>query len=621
MLATMVQAGTLPPLEERLPEDVQVVKVVDALGNYGGTLRTVDISGVDIAGLVKHGLFALAQDFEKGEHDWYKGIAETQIVPNIARDGVFSNDYKTFTLYLRRGLKWSDGEPCTADDYMFWWEDVILNQDITADVPTVYKPGGELMKVRKVDDYTIEFSFSIPYRFFDYYLIDTAVRAMPLRPKHYLSQFHIKYNKDADALAKQNNFDTWYEYFQNRGGGADSGNAFYQNPDLPTLGPWKTVSYEPNLWVAERNPYYFKVDEAGRQLPYIDQIVCDISENTEVLAAKVVAGQVDYSAVALPFSDIPTLKDAEADGGFTTYLWDTPMGAMPSILFNQTLPPEVDPYLREVFKDVRFRRAMSVAINREEANQVAYFGVSYPTQAGALPKSRFNTPEYDMAWAQYDPALANQLLDQIGLKWDSNHKWRLRQDNGQPFTIVLEDTDVGAIRGYSKIRPLLKEYWEAVGVQTVLKELEVSLWVERFFGMQTEVSMWGIDSIDDLNFQILGPWFIPGTSYGGTTWHALAWQQWVTSGGAQGEEPPPLVMQMRQDWLNMQKTTDEAEITRLGKDIFRIQADQLYVIGVVGSIKQPLAVKNTIGNFVKDGVWANNSSLAEYAWPFQWYFK
>ncbi len=621
MLAEMVAAGTLPPLEERLPEDVQVVKPVDQVGTYGGTLRTVDISGVDIAGLIKHGLFALAQDFETGEHEWYKGIAEGQIVPNIARGGEFSNDYKTFTLYLRSGLKWSDGEPCTADDYMFWWEDVVLNEEITADIPSVYKPGGEVMDVKKIDDYTIEFNFSVPYRFFKYYLIDTAVRHMPLRPKHYLQQFHIKYNKNANDLAKENGFDAWYEYFQNRGGGTGAGSEFYQNPDLPSLGPWVTVQYEPNLWVGERNPYYFKVDTDGKQLPYIDKIVCDISENTEVLAAKVVAGQVDYSAVALPFSDIPTLKDAESDGDFTTYLWDTPMGAMPSILINQTLDPAVDPFLRELFKDVRFRRALSVAINREEANQVAYFGVSYPTQAGALPGSRFTTPEYDMAWAQYDPDLANKLLDEIGLKWDGDHKWRLRPDNGEPVTIVIEDVDVGAIRGYSKIRPLLKEYWEAVGIQTVLKELEVSLWVERFFSNQVEVSMWGIDSIDDFNFQILGPWFIPGTAYGGSTWHAHAWHTWVNSGGEEGEEPPPKVKRMRELWLKMQQTTDEDEITRLGKEIFAIQADQLYVIGVVGSIKQPIAVKNNIGNFVNDGVWANNSSLIEYAWPFQWYFK
>ncbi|MAG13605.1 MAG: hypothetical protein CMN78_03300 [Spirochaetales bacterium] len=621
MLAEMVEAGTLPPLEERLPEDAQVVKPVDSVGTYGGTLNIVDMQGFnDIHGLVKHGLFALAQDFGTADHSWYDNMAAGKIVPDIAKDGVFSNGFRTFTLHLRKGMKWSDGVPVTADDYLFWWEDIVLNEEVTADVPSVYRPGGELMKVSKVDDFALEFDFAKPNRFFTYYLCVTAVQQTRIRPKHYLEQFHIKYNENAQKLATDNGFDNWYEYFQNRGGSL-AGNEYVQNPDLPTIFPWKTVEYRPELWIAERNPYYWKVDTDGNQLPYFDKIVAELSENAEVLLAKVLAGRVDYSAAALQFTEIPILKDTEKNGDFTTYLWDMPMGAMPSILINQSFPVEIDPYLRGLFKDVRFRQALSVAINRDEANKVAYFGVSYPAQAGALPGSRFSKPAFLESYAQYDTNLANELLDNIGLPWDSNRKFRLRQDNGEPLTVIIEDVDVGVIRGYSKIRPLLKEYWEAVGVRTILKELEVSLWVKRFFAGQVHISMWGIDSIDDFNFQILGPWFIPGTSYGGSTWHAHAWHQWVSSGGEQGEEPPAEVMRMRELWLQMQDTTDEAEITRLGKEIFRIQSEQLFVLGVVGSMKQPIALKNNIKNFPADGVWANNTSLMDYGWSFQWYFE
>jgi peptide/nickel transport system substrate-binding protein len=620
MLAEMVKAGTLPPLEERLPEDVQVVKPVEKVGKYGGTLRSVDINGVDIAGLVKHGLFALAQDFSAGSHDWYKGIAESKIVPNIAKDGVFSEDKKTFTLYLRKGMRWSDGEPVTADDFMFWWEDIVNNKEITPEVPTIYKPDGEPMQVKKIDDYTIEFTFGVPYKFFKFYLCDTAVRQMPLRPKHYFQQFHIKYNPDADKLAKEAGFDNWWELLDAKAGSTEPDlTAWLQNTELPTLYPYKTVEYKAGeRWVGERNPYYFKVDTEGNQLPYIDKIVCELSSNREVLTAKVVAGQVDYSAVALPFRDIPLLKENEAKGDFTTALWDTPMGAMPSILINQTY--QKDQVLREIFRDVRFRKAMSLAINREEANKVAYFGLSYPTQATVLPGSRFYEEKYANASAEYDPDAANSLLDEMGLKWDENHEYRLRSD-GETLTVVLEDCDVGAIRGYSKIRPLLEEYWKAIGVKIVLKQHEPGIWWEKLNANEIQLTMWGIDSFNDYSIQIMGPWIIPGTSYGGFTWHAVLWQQWVLSDGKEGEEPPEEVKTMRDLWLKLRASTDEEEITQLGKEIFQIQADNLFVLGVVGNIKQPAVVKNNLKNFPKEAVWSNVTSLAEYGWAFQWFFE
>lgn len=404
-LASLVEAGELPPLADRLPDDFQVVQPVESIGRYGGTLRSVDIAGVEIAGLVKHGLFALAQDFETGEHDYYGGIAEEKFVPDLARDGEFSNNFQTFTLYLRRGMRWSDGTPATADDFMFWWEDIINNEDIVADVPTVWRPGGEPMGVSKIDDYTIEFTFAEPYRFFKYYLGDLAVRQMPLRPRHYLEQFHIDYNPNATALAVEAGFDEWYELFVDMGGGVEP--QYHQLDGMPTLFPWVTVEYRPEIWVGERNPYYFRVDPEGKQLPYIDRVVVEISTNVEVQTGKAVAGQVDYSAVALSFTDIPLLRESEAAGGFTAHLWDVPMGAMPSILINQAYPEDRDPVLREIFQDVRFRRALSMAIDREEANRVAYFGVSYPTQATVLPGSRWDSPEVRNAWAEYDVAAAN----------------------------------------------------------------------------------------------------------------------------------------------------------------------------------------------------------------------
>ena len=618
VLAELVEQGQLPSVDDRLPVDLQVVTPVDSVGQYGGTLRTVDINNTEIFGIVKHGLFALAQDFEAGTHDWNEGIAEGKIVPDLAAGGEFNADFTSFTLYLREGMRWSDGVPVTADDFMFWWEDIVNNDEVVPDVPTIYRPGGEIMEVTKVDDYTIQIDFAVPHKFFQYYLCDTAVRQMPLRPRHFLEQFHIDYNENAADLASEAGFETWYEYFGVMGGDLEPD--YEQVVEMPTLFPWITTTYEPDQWVGERNPYYFRVDTEGNQLPYIDRVVAELSTNREVLTAKVVAGQVDYSAVALPFSEIPTLRSSEERGDYTTQLWDVPMGAMPSVLFNQSLSEEVDPYLRQLFKDVRFRRAMSMAINREEANDVAYFGLSEPRQATVLPGSRFGEPEYYTAYAEYDPGRANELLDEIGLEWDSNNEWRLRPDNGERLTIVLEDADVGAIRGYSRIRPLLKEYWAAVGVDVVLSTSEVGIWFEKMTNNNVQLTMWGLDNFNDYSLQILGPWIIPGTGYGGFTWHAPGWHQWVVSDGREGEEPPEEVLRMRELWERMNASTDEDEITELGKEIFAIQAEYIHVIGIVGAVRQPIVVKNGLRNF-PEGVWSNTTSLGGYAWAFQWYFE
>jgi len=610
MLRVKVAAGELPPVEKRLPEEPLVVKPVEKIGQYGGTLRVVGVNDYEVETLLNLGLYALAQDFQAGTHEYYKGVAESKIVPHFAKGGEFSKDKKTFTLYLRKGVKWSDGVPLTADDLLFWWEDIINNKELTPVIDPVLKPGGKLMEVEKVNDYTVRFHFSVPYKFFTYYLCDWALRNRLIRPRHYLKQFHIKYNPKADELAKKEGFDHWWNLFADK---CD----YRHNPDLPTYFPWKTVEYKPERWVGERNPYFWKVDTAGNQLPYIDKIICEFSTNREVLNMKVIAGQADYADIALPFTDIPLFKANEKKGGYRCLLWDTPMGAMPSIIINQTY--KKDPVLGKIFRDKRFRQALSLAINRKEANKVAYFGLSQPKQATVLPGSKFGEPEFYTAYAEYSPEKANQLLDEMGLKWDKDHKWRLRPD-GKTLTVVIEDIDVGAVRGYSKIRPLLKEYWEKVGVKTVLKTIDPGLFGTRREANQLQITLWGLDNFSDLAIQIMGPWLIPGTSYGGN-WYAPLWDQWVKSGGKSGEEPPEELKRMRQIWLEMRDSENEQEIVRLGKEIFRMQAENLYYIGVVGSVKQAIVAKNNLRNVPEEAVWANDVSLTQYGWPSQWFFE
>lgn len=608
MLRAKVAAGELPSVEERLPEDVLVVKPVDKIGQYGKTLRIVDTYWFDFWCLLSTPLFGLAQDFETGTHEYYKGVAEGKIVPALAKGGEFSEDKKTFTLYLREGLKWSDGAPLTADDLLFWWEDVIKNKELTPVIGSIYKPGGELWTVEKVDDYTVRFHFVAPYKFFKYMLTSWTIPIYPLvLPKHYLKRFHIKYNSEADELAKKEGFDNWWNLFSVK----SSRPSLLDDPECPTCSPWKIVERKPDRFVAERNPYYWKVDTAGNQLPYIDRVVCDLSADREVLNMKIIAGQVDYAAVALAFDDIPLFKANEAKGNYRLMLWDTPMGAMPSIHFNLTY--KKDPVLGDIFRDVRFRQAMSLAINREEVNQVVYFGLSYPTQATCLPESKFWEPEFAKAYAEYNPEKANQLLDEMGLKWDKDHEWRLRPD-GKTLTVVNEDCDWGAVRGFSKVRPLLKEYWEKIGVKTVLKLIDSGLYGARAGANELQLHLFGIDC-NDLMFQMNFLYFVPGQNL------APLWDLWVNSEGESGEEPPEELKRAREQALRIEVSEDEEEIVRLGKEIFRLQAENLWIIGACGTLKQPLVVGNNLGNFLEDGVWASDNFVTGYAWPDQWFLK
>lgn len=608
MLQAKVAAGELPPVEERVSGEPQVVKPVEKIGRYGGTLHMIDDTGGNVGMITQIAPFALAQDFQAGTHEFYKGIAEGKIVADFAKGGEFSNDKKTFTLYFRRGVKWSDGVPLTADDFLFWWEDIVKNKDLTPIIDPLLKPGGKLMKVEKVNDYTVRFHFSVPNKWFKYHLYMLYNPFKITWPKHYLKEFHIKYNSNANELAKKEGFDHWWNLLAAKR---------YRNPDLPVITAWKTVEYKPGRWVLERNPYFWKVDTAGNQLPYIDKIVCSITKNKEVFNAKVITGQIDYTAKALSFSDIPLFRANEEKGDYRCLLWDVPMGAMPSIIINQTY--KEDPVLGEVFLDKRFRQALSLAINRKEANEVAYFGLSEPKQATVLPGSKFGEPEFYTAYAEYSPEKANQLLDEMGLKWDKDHKWRVRPD-AKALTIVVEDIDVGAIRGYSKIRPLLKEYWEEIGVKTILKTIDLGLFTTRRQGSGLQVTLWSLDNFNDLNIQMMGPWLIPGTAYGGG-WYAPLWDIWVKSEGKSGEEPPEEVKRMRELWLKMCDSEDEEEVIKLGKEIFSIQAENLYYIGVVGGVRQAVVVRNNLRNVPEQTVWANPTGCGQYSWAFQWYLE
>jgi len=263
MLAELVKQGKLPPVEQRLPEEPMIVTHIEEVGRYGGTLRVAMVSPATWA---EAGQLTTEFFIERDPKDY------TKFIPGLAKSWKFSNQGKTFTLTLRKGLKWSDGEPFTADNIIFWWEDVILNDELTPVKPSQWTVGGKLMRVEKVDAYTIRFQFDKPYYAAVYLFSQVAgygCQGQGFLPKHALMKYHIKYNPKATELAKEAKYDYWWQLFQYKA--KPSNRDDQQHPDIPTMGPWIAKEILPDGVIWERNPYYWKVDTAGNQLPYVDR--------------------------------------------------------------------------------------------------------------------------------------------------------------------------------------------------------------------------------------------------------------------------------------------------------------------------------------------------------------
>ncbi|NLA52481.1 MAG: ABC transporter substrate-binding protein, partial [Alcaligenaceae bacterium] len=444
MLAEKVKAGELPAVEERLPKQPKVTNEMPPelleyeIGRYGGVLRTVTHSvnwDADVFVICNEPLINTP------------GILGEEFTPNVLRDYEVSQDQKEFTFYLREGLKWSDGHPVTTEDIRFTYEDVLLNEELTPVFPNYLKSGnkadGTPMKLDIIDDYTFKISFDEPYGGF---LVELAIQGWRgytdlLKPKHYLQQFHPKYTPEEELkkLIEEHEYETWVQLF----GFKDITNWELTREEaigFPVLYPWMLVSVQEGVYTFERNPYYFKVDPAGNQLPYIDKIVSTQVQDAEMAVMKQIAGEVDFARETMAMTKIPLYKENEKNG-YTTYM--AKMHVTPTDIFlNLTYE---DPVWRQVVRDVRFRQALNYAIDKEEIIDSIYYGFAEASQ---------------MIPSEYDPDKANQLLDEMGLDKRDAQGFRLGPD-GKRFTINFEIQNVAP--DIVPFTELIVEFWLNVG--------------------------------------------------------------------------------------------------------------------------------------------------------------
>jgi len=393
MLAELVAAGELPPVTERLPAEPKVKEVVEEIGQYGGTINAFAInmdSWNDMGEVIGGSSFLLDL------------TADNAIVPDLASGFELAEDGKSMTLLLRPGAKWSDGHPFTADDIVFMFEDMHWNDEV--DTWNLY---GRVNRIRKLDDYTVRFEMDTPYPVLPVVMVTwPGGEIASYAPKHYLKKWHIKYNPDAASLAKEEGFDSWSQAF-------NSHQIFYPTTDTdqPTTMPWNFETQTATVKLFERNPFFYQVDPAGNQLPYIDKVVVT-AVNKEVYQAKIMSGEADIAVANTTMENYSLYKENEQQGGYRVIAVPGVNASEAGFSINQNHP---DPELRKYFNDVRFRQALSMALNREEMNEAVYFGLGTPRQATTLPSSSFYKPEWgeEHPSIKYDPDKASALLDEI----------------------------------------------------------------------------------------------------------------------------------------------------------------------------------------------------------------
>jgi len=611
MLAERVAAGELPPVAERLPRNPVVVTPTNEIGTYGGRLFGAGMAPETTNDLQigqATGLFRFSNDL-------------SEIYPDLAEGYEFNDDFTECTIKLREGVKWSDGVPFTVDDIIFFFEDWKYNTDLYPATSAVWLLGGDRFGIEKVDDYTIRFSFPQPYPSFSVIHFSGAPTE-PYRPAHYLRQFHPKYNPNVAEEATAAGFNSWQAYFTNRADGdSDSPHYGVSNVEMPVLSPWKPVSADSQRQQYERNPYYYKVDTEGNQLPYVDYMTVEYTSNAEVMNLKAVSGELSVAGLDIQLLNYPIIRRGEEAGGYTTKLVYSERGSDVCLAFNQL---HSDPVLNALYTDVRFRQAMSLGINRTEINELVFLGQGTVRQATVNESASFFDPAWAEHFAQYDPDQANALLDELGLSERNADGVRLRPD-GRPLAFQLEYLPQEGPK--KEVCELVVKHWQALGIQVDAAARERGYLIERLDAQEQHATAWHVDRVLErpaYAYSLDGKLGPGGNSI---VRYAREWQNWFNSAGAQGVEPPQQAKDLRDAYIAWQKTDiGSPEYMEAAKRVYDLNAETLWIIGTVGQAPQPVIVRNDMGNVFKDGdetrYWWG---AANWFWhtlnPEQWYIK
>jgi len=598
-------------LADRLPAEPLVVVPYDSVGKYGGTFDA--LSNASEAG---------TSDFLSVRHvnlARYSDDLQT-VVPNVAKSWEWNDDYTQLTFHLRKGHKWSDGEPFTSADIKFWYDNLAMDPNVIAKPKDYVLVAGERMQVETPDPLTVVFKLPAPKPGL---LASIATNyAQWFQPLHFLGQFHPAINPDADKNAQALGFKDGYAaiaaYYGNSDW-TDTATPMLNNPDkvpnlpkatMPTLESFIIVKESTEGRHLVANPYFHQVDTAGNQLPYIsEQDEIYINEN-EVRILKLVNAEVDYKSQSLQLPSAPLLLENQEKGDYTVDL--RPTIATPTFSFNVT---SFDVEKRKVFDDLRFREAMSLAINREEANNVAFFGLGEPRQyVGFSPAPDFVDKKWESYMADYDPDKANALLDEVGMKDVDGDGFR-ELPNGDKIVLNIQFATQG---GPGQLVELVGQYWAEVGVKTTVKEVTPDEYRSAQSANQLDVGFWLKSMPVAIVLGNNALWVPPFDGYFDHR-TGMLWAEYIDSKGAKGVQPPDYVMKSV-DLINKFQSTKPGtpESAKIGEEMVANMVSHLLFIGVVQA-PNPIYHRNALKNFPVFKTWSYEYYRTYPYRPQQWW--
>ncbi len=583
-LKILVAKGKLPPVEERLPVNPRIVKLGEmgrATGRHGGTLRTL-IGGQRGIRLVPINSYARLVGYDE----------DLNLVPDLLASFEVDEESRVFTFKLREGHRWSDGSPFTAEDFRYCWEDVILNEELyRGGPPAKMLIDGKPPIFEVLDELTVRYTWHDTMPDF----LANLAQPVPLKifmPSTYLKQFHAKYQPSQvlEDLSYKYRVDDWVRLHKRV-----SRTNRPENPDLPTLEAWMPRTSPPaEQFVFTRNPYYHRVDENGLQLPYVDRLELNVGTN-DIIPAATSSGQSDLQYGGLTFSDFTLMKTAEESNHIKVRLWRRAQGSSFALYPNLTYK---DPVWRDVFRDVRFRRAVSLLINREEINKALFFGLAQESANTVLPESPLYREAYARAYAQFDPDEANRLLDEMGLVTKRFSRQRHLPD-GRAMDIIIETAGESTLE--TDVLELMTDHFRRCGIRIFTRSTQREVFRKRAIGGEIMMAVWfGLDNgvpTAEISPEALAP--SADDQYQWPVW-GLHYQSAMTKG-----EPPdmPIVMELVDLLKQWRHATNVGRKTEIWHKMLQIHADQVFTIGTLNSALQPIVSAANLRNLPEKGLY------------------
>lgn len=583
-LKALVEAGTLPPANERLPKTPRVINLAAMgriPGRHGGDIRTLIGGQKDIRLMTIYGYARLV------------GFDEKLNLQADILESFETMEDRIFTFRIREGHKWSDGSSLTPEDFRYCWENVQNNEDLSpGGIAPYLMSGGKPPVFEIIDDRTVRYSWELPNPDFLPKLAAAQALSMVM-PAAYLKQFHEKYQTEEKLaeLVKKYKVKKWAALHIRM-----SRQYRPENPSLPTLDPWRNTIEPPSeQFVFERNPFFHRVDENGLQLPYIDRFILN-SSTSSLIPAKTGAGESDLQSTGLDFSDYTFLKDAEKRHQFKVSLWKKTQGSRLALLPNLNY---ADPAWRELLRDVRFRRALSLAIDRREINMAVFFGLAKESADTMLPESPLYRPEFANAWISHDPDRANALLDEAGLAGRDGEGQRLLPD-GRQVQIIVETAGESTLE--TDVLELVADYWSKIGISLFIRTSQRDVFRSRATAGEIMMAIWsGIDN--GLATAEMNPGQLAPTANDQLQWPV--WGMHYETHGEKGSAPDLAeaaeLMRLYEAW-RISKST--AERTEVWQRILLLYCDQVFSIGIVNATLQPVVQSSRLRNIPFNGLYS-----------------